>query len=42
LQSSGVPLLDSRTRTFIRDHWHSLAYAGQTVNVPIQYTLENL
>ena len=42
LQSSGVPLLDSETRTFIRDHWHSLAYAGQTVNVPIQYTLENL
>lgn len=42
LQSSGVPVLDSSTRTFIRDHWHSLAYAGQTVNVPIQYTLENL
>jgi TonB family protein len=42
MQSSGVPLLDSRTRTFIRDHWHSLAYAGQTVNVPIRYTLENL
>ena len=42
VQSSGVPLLDLKTRTFIRDHWHSLAYAGQTVNVPIQYTLENL
>jgi len=42
MQSSGVPILDSKTRTFIRDHWHSLAYAGQTVSVPIQYTLENL
>jgi TonB family protein len=42
LQSSGVPVLDSSTRLFIRDHWHSLAYAGQTVNVPIRYTLENL
>jgi len=42
VESSGVPILDSCTRTFIRDHWHSLAYAGQTVSVPVQYTLENL
>ena len=42
VQSSGVPLLDSKTRSFIRDHWHSVAYAGHTVSVPIQYTLENL
>jgi TonB family protein len=41
-QSSGVQLLDTFTRTFIRTHWHSLSYAGQTVTVPVRYTLENL
>jgi TonB family protein len=41
-QSSGVPILDSETRSFIRAHWHSLAYAGQAVSVPVQYKLENL
>ena len=41
-QSSGVPLLDTATRSFIRAHWHSLAYAGQAVSVPVQYTLQNL
>jgi protein TonB len=41
-QSSGVPILDSETRSFIRTHWHSPAYAGQAVSVPVQYTLENL
>jgi len=41
-QSSGVPVLDSETRSFIRAHWHSSAYAGQAVSVPVQYKLENL
>jgi len=41
-QSSGVPLLDSNTRSFIRTHWHSPAYAGQTVSVPVEYKLQNL
>jgi len=41
-QSSGVPILDTTTRSFIRAHWHSPAYAGQLVNVPVQYKLENL
>ena len=41
-QSSGVPILDSETRSFIRTHWHSAAYAGQAVSVPVQYKLENL
>lgn len=40
-QSSGVPVLDSATRSFIRAHWHSPAYAGQLVSVPVQYTLQN-
>lgn len=40
-QSSGVALLDSQTRAYIREHWHCVAYAGQTVSVPVQYTLEN-
>jgi TonB family protein len=41
-QSSGVPLLDSTTRSFIRAHWHSAAYAGQTISQPVEYLLENL
>jgi len=41
-QSSGVKVLDSCTRSFIRAHWHSPEYAGQTISVPVQYTLENL
>jgi protein TonB len=41
-QSSGVPILDSETRSFIRTHWHSAAYAGQTISQPVQYSLENL
>jgi TonB family protein len=41
-QSSGVPILDSETRSFIRAHWHSPAYAGQAVSVPVQYKLANL
>jgi TonB family protein len=41
-ETSGVPLLDSATLSYIRQHWHSAAYAGQTVSVPVQYKLENL
>ena len=41
-QSSGVPILDSETRSFIRAHWHSPAFAGQVVSVPVLYKLENL
>jgi TonB family protein len=40
-QSSGVPLLDAQTRSFIREHWHTPAYAGQMLKVPVEYTLEN-
>ncbi len=42
VQSSGVSILDSSTRSFIRTHWHSQAYAGQTISVPVQYQLQNL
>ena len=42
VQSSGVPILDSSTRSFILTNWHCLAYAGQTISVPVQYQLENL
>jgi len=41
-QSSGVPVLDATTRSFIRTHWHSAAYAGQIISQPVQYSLENL
>jgi TonB family protein len=41
-ETSGVPLLDSATLSYIRRHWHSAAYAGRTVSVPVQYKLENL
>jgi TonB family protein len=41
-QSSGVPILDDSTRSFVLAHWHSPAYAGQVVSVPVEYTLQNL
>jgi TonB family protein len=41
-RSSGVPILDSETRSFIRAHWHSAVYAGQTISQPVEYSLENL
>lgn len=40
--SSGFLLLDTTTRMFIRSHWHSTAFAGQTICVPVQYNLEKL
>jgi len=41
-QSSGVPLLDTTTRSFIRAHWHSATYAGQTIRQPVEYSLDHL
>jgi len=41
-QSSGVPILDTETQSFIRTHWHSTTYAGQTISQPVKYSLENL
>ncbi len=41
-KSSGVEILDSTTRAFIRTHWHDPAYAGQTVSAPVEYRLEDL
>ncbi len=39
-QSSGVRLLDATTRSFILTHWHSTAYAGQTVTQPVCYAAQ--
>jgi periplasmic protein TonB len=41
-QSSGSLILDSETRAFIRSRWHCPEFAGQTKNVPVQYTLQEL
>ncbi len=41
-QSSGVPILDSETLSFIRAHWHSATYAGQTISQPVEYSLQDL
>jgi TonB family protein len=40
--SSGYAVLDSETRSYIRAHWHSSTYAGQTINQPVEYSLQNL
>ena len=40
--SSGVEILDSATKSYIVEHWHSEAYAGQSVSVPVEYTLTSL
>ena len=42
VQSSGVSLLDSNTRSFIRSHWHDPSFAGKTVSVPITYHLAGI
>jgi protein TonB len=39
-QSSGFPILDMSTRSFIRVHWKDLGRANTTISVPIIYTLE--
>ncbi len=41
-ESSGVAVLDSQTRAFIRDNWHSTTYAGRAISVPVEYTLTSL
>jgi TonB family protein len=41
-KSSGVASLDAATRSFIRDNWHSLAFAGQEVSVPVEFRQEDL
>jgi len=40
-ESSGVPSLDATTKLFIRAHWHSTDYAGQSICQPVKYALEN-
>ena len=42
VQSSGSLILDHETKTFIRSNWHSMPEAGQTVSVPVCYSLENM
>ena len=37
--SSGVSILDSNTRSWIRSRWHDTSFAGQTVSVPITYRM---
>ncbi len=39
IQSSGVSILDSSARIFIRSHWKDARFAGQTKTVPIEFTL---
>jgi protein TonB len=39
VESSGIPLLDSSTRSYIRQNWHSPEYAGQKITVPVEYKL---
>jgi TonB family protein len=41
-QSSGSLILDQSTTAFIRANWHSLDDAGQTVSVPVRYSLEEM
>jgi outer membrane biosynthesis protein TonB len=41
-QTSGVAILDSATRAYIRRHWHSDAYARRSVTVPVEYTLQQM
>ena len=42
LRSSGVALLDKETRAFIQNNWHSNAFAGRAVRVPVEYSLTSL
>lgn len=40
-KSSGVPLLDSWTRSFCLENWHDPELAGQSFNAPVVYHLDN-
>jgi TonB family protein len=39
IQSSGVSVLDSNSRTFVRANWQNPSFAGKVVTVPIEYNL---
>jgi protein TonB len=39
-QSSGAPILDSETQSFVRARWHCPAYAGQIKNETVLYQLK--
>jgi TonB family protein len=41
-QSSGSSILDEATTSFIRTNWHSRPEAGETVSVPVRYSLDRL
>ena len=41
-RSSGVLLLDVSARNFIKENWHNVSFANQTVDVPVIYSLTNL
>ena len=40
-ESSGVPVLDAETKSFVREHWHCSDYAGQAISQPVEYSLVN-
>jgi periplasmic protein TonB len=37
VESSGVPLLDSATLSFVRSYWHDESFAGRRATVPVEY-----
>lgn len=37
--SSGVPILDSSTISFIQSNWHNPSFAGRHATVPIEYRM---
>jgi hypothetical protein len=36
-EASGIQLVDQQTAIWVKVHWHSDAYAGQTVDVPFEF-----
>jgi TonB family protein len=38
-KSSGIPLLDTSTCSFIRTNWHSMKFAGLSIPQPVEYKL---
>ena len=38
-ESSGVPILDSSTQSFIQANWHNESFAGRHVTVPVEYRM---
>jgi TonB family protein len=41
-KSCGSEELDEETADFIKDHWHTTTYAGNTIHVPICYQPQSL